>query len=251
MSRPRGIFLLPNPLTTAALFSGFYAIVSAVYGNFVAAAIAIFVAMVLDGLDGRVARLTQTQSEFGAQYDSLSDVIAFGVAPALVSFLWALHDLGKLGWISAFLFVACAALRLARFNTQLASMDKRFFSGLASPAAAALISAWVWVLTEQGVTGNAVRYPMAAIVAATGLLMVSNFRYYSFKDIGGRARVPFIALLIVVAVFAVASFDPALFLLLVCSAYALSGPLFSLWCWFFPGRQARLLKALAQKNSGQ
>jgi CDP-diacylglycerol--serine O-phosphatidyltransferase len=225
----RGIYLLPNLFTTGALFSGFYAIVAAMNGHFDKAAIAIFVAMVLDGLDGRVARLTNTQSDFGAEYDSLSDMVSFGVAPALVAFTWALQGLGNVGWIAAFVYVAGAALRLARFNTQLEVTDKKYFIGLASPAAAAIVASMVWSLSEFGVEGKMIDWLVALVVASVGLLMVSNIKYYSFKDIDFRGRVPFFVLLLVVLIFAVVSLDPARVLFLAFFAYALSGPV--KWIW--------------------
>ena len=229
--RHKGIYLLPNLFTTAALFSGFFAIVSAMDGNFASAAIAIFVAMVLDGLDGRVARMTNTQSAFGAEYDSLSDMVAFGVAPALVVFSWSLHALGKVGWVFAFIYVAGAALRLARFNTHIGSEDKRFFTGLASPAAAAFVAGMIWALTDFGIDGRDIALPVGILAALTGLLMVSNVRYYSFKDLDLRGRVPFFVILLVVLVFAVISTDPSRILWLIFIAYALSGPLQALWRW--------------------
>ncbi|MCL5041926.1 MAG: CDP-diacylglycerol--serine O-phosphatidyltransferase [Gammaproteobacteria bacterium] len=229
--RHKGIYLLPNLFTTAALFSGFFAIVSAMDGNFANAAIAIFVAMVLDGLDGRVARMTNTQSAFGAEYDSLSDMVAFGVAPALVVFSWSLHALGKVGWVFAFIYVAGAALRLARFNTHIGSEDKRFFTGLASPAAAAFVAGMIWALTDFGIDGRDIALPVGILAALTGLLMVSNVRYYSFKDLDLRGRVPFFVILLVVLVFAVISTDPSRILWLIFVGYALSGPLQALWRW--------------------
>ncbi|PRB79837.1 CDP-diacylglycerol--serine O-phosphatidyltransferase [Pseudomonas sp. MYb185] len=229
--RHRGIYLLPNLFTTAALFSGFYAIVSAMNGNFSHAAIAIFVAMVLDGLDGRVARLTNTQSAFGAEYDSLSDMVAFGVAPALVAFTWALADLGKVGWIFAFIYVAGAALRLARFNTHIGSADKRYFTGLASPSAAGLVAGMVWALSDFGVDGGDISLLVGILTALGGLLMVSNVRYYSFKDLDMRGRVPFVVILLVVLVFAIISTDPSRILWFIFIAYSVSGPLQALWRW--------------------
>ncbi len=222
--RHRGIYLLPNLFTTAALFSGFYAIINAMSGNFEQAAIAIFVAMILDGMDGRVARLTNTQSAFGAEYDSLSDMVAFGVAPALVAFEWALGSLGKVGWMVAFIYVAGAALRLARFNTQVGKADKRYFTGLASPAAAALVAGMVWGFHDWDVAGKDIAFLIAVIVALAGMLMVSNIRYYSFKDLDLKGRVPFFVILIAVLVFAVVFTDPARVLLLVFLIYACSGP---------------------------
>ena len=190
--RRRGIFLLPNLLTTGALFSGFYAIVHGMSGQFESAAIAIFIAMFFDGLDGRVARLTGTESAFGVQYDSLSDMVSFGVAPALVCFSWALSGLGKFGWAAAFIYVAGAALRLARFNTQVGTADNSYFRGLASPAAAALLASLVWSATDLGFTGEnlpgLVAFTAALLTASAGLLMVSNFRYLSFKKFDLRRR---------------------------------------------------------------
>src|SRR5438045_7871369 len=181
--RRRGIFLLPNLFTTAALFAGFYAIVQAMNGRFDQSAVAIFVAMVLDGLDGRVARLTRTQSAFGAEYDSLSDMVSFGVAPALVVYEWSLKGMGKLGWLAAFVYCAGAALRLARFNTQLDVADKRYFQGLPSPSAAALVSGMVWVMVEREVSADGVKWLAWCVTLFAGLTMVSTVKYYSGKTI--------------------------------------------------------------------
>jgi len=229
--RHRGIYLLPNLFTTANLFAGFFSIITAINGNFYVAAATVFVAMVLDSLDGRVARLTNTQSAFGAEYDSLSDMVAFGLAPAVLAYEWALSELGNVGLTVAFIYVACAALRLARFNTQIGKVDKRWFIGLASPAAAGVVAGWVWAvwaLDEVGIRG--VDLPLvlvmlfALMVAASGLLMVSNIKYYSFKDLDLKGRVPFVAILVVVLVFAVVFSDPPRILLLIFLAYAASGP---------------------------
>jgi CDP-diacylglycerol---serine O-phosphatidyltransferase len=228
----KGIYLLPNLFTTGALFSGFFAIVASMNGHFDKAAIAVFVAMVLDGLDGRVARLTNTQSDFGAEYDSLSDMVSFGIAPALVAFSWSLQSLGNFGWIAAFIYVAGAALRLARFNTQIDTADKNYFTGLASPAAAAVVASTVWMLHESGVDGIDVSWLVAFVVAGAGILMVSNVQYHSFKGIDFRGKVPFMALLIVVAIFAVISLDPAAMFLLLFVTYALSGPVMSAKNWY-------------------
>lgn len=222
--RHRGIYLLPNLFTTANLFAGFYSIINAMNGNFYVAAAAVFVAMVLDGLDGRVARLTNTQSAFGAEYDSLSDMVAFGVAPALLAFEWALGSLGKVGWMVAFIYVAGAALRLARFNTQVGKADKRWFTGLASPAAAGVVAGTVWAFSDFGIQGSNMAFVVAMLVAAAGVLMVSNIRYYSFKDLDLKGRVPFVAILLVVLVFAVVFSDPPRVLLLIFLVYAVSGP---------------------------
>ena len=222
--RHRGIYLLPNLFTTANLFAGFYAIINAMNGNFYVAAAAVFVAMVLDSLDGRVARLTNTQSAFGAEYDSLSDMVAFGVAPALLAFEWALGSMGKVGWMVAFIYVAGAALRLARFNTQIGSADKRYFIGLASPAAAGVVAGTVWAFSDFGIKGSNMAFVVAVLVAAAGMLMVSNIKYHSFKDLDLKGRVPFVAILAVVLVFAVVFSDPPRILLIIFLAYAASGP---------------------------
>ena len=232
----RGIYLLPNLLTTGAMFSGFYAIIASIGGDYVSAVIAIFVAGLFDGLDGRVARLTNTQSEFGVQYDSLSDLVSFGVAPALVLYTWSLHSLaeygsawGKVGWAAAFIFAACGALRLARFNTQVGVQDKRYFQGLAIPAGAGPGDVVLWMTLYLGMTGDDVQFitPIVAVVA--GLLMVSRFRYYSFKVWPQGDRVAFfwipVALLIVVAMV----INPPCVLFGVTAAYALSGPILTLW----------------------
>lgn len=223
--RRRGIFLLPNLLTTGALFAGFYAVIAGMAGNFRDASVAILVAMALDGLDGRVARLTNTQSAFGAEYDSLSDLLAFGVAPALICFNWALATLGKLGWTAAFIYVACAALRLARFNVQLGTVDKRFFVGLASPAAAGLVVFMVWTAFKYDLEVNPFVATVAALITVcTGLLMVLNIRYLSFKDLDFRNRVPFVVILGVILLLVIISWDPPTVLFSMAVIYALSGP---------------------------
>jgi len=227
-NRRRGIYLLPNLFTTAALFAGFYAIVAAMDSNFEKAAIAIFIAMVLDGLDGRVARMTNTQSEFGAEYDSLSDMVSFGLAPALVMYEWVLLGMGKVGWLAAFIYVAAAALRLARFNTQVAVADKNYFQGLASPAAAAVIAGAVWVGDDYQLTGVVVNWAAALLTILAGILMVSNIRYYSFKTLDLRGRVPFVAMLIIVLIFVLISIDPPQVLWGVFLLYALSGPILTI-----------------------
>ena len=230
--RRQGVFLLPNLITTGALFAGFYAIIAAIKGDFESAAIAIFVAGVFDGLDGRIARLTNTSSKFGAEYDSLSDMVSFGVAPALVVFSWALSDLGKFGWSAAFIYVACAALRLARFNTQIDTADKNFFTGLASPAAAGIIASMVWVCHDLGLVGADLPRELAIVVAVltavVGFLMVANFPYYSFKGVDFRGRVPFVVIFAVVLVFGLVTLDPPSIFLLAGLAYALSGPIMKL-----------------------
>jgi len=224
----KGIFLLPNLLTTAALFSGFFSIVSAINGNFVYAGMAIFAAQMLDGLDGRVARLTNSQSLFGAQYDSLSDVISFGLAPALIVFLWGLNSVGQAGWIISFLYVAAAALRLARFNTYIGSEDS-FFKGLPRPIAGAMVVYFVWAMSSYGIQGEEVGRTLAIstalLTAIVSLLMVVNIPYYSFKEIDMKKRVPFLSMLLVIFIFALIAIDPPIVLASCALAYILSGPL--------------------------
>ena len=228
VKRRRGIYLLPNLFTTAALFAGYYAIVAAMQGRFEAAAIAIFIAMILDGLDGRVARLTNTQSDFGAQYDSLADLASFGIAPSLVMYQWALSGMGKLGWLAAFIYTASAALRLARFNTQVGTADKDYFQGLASPAAAAIIAALVWVGNDYIEPGKVLNITALIVTVCAGLLMVSNFRYNSFKGIDLRGKVPFLSMLVFVLVIVLVTYDPPIVLFTVFFGYALSGPIMTL-----------------------
>jgi len=234
----KGIYLLPNMFTTGALFAGFYAIIAAMNGRFEIAAISIFLAGLLDGLDGRVARLTNTQSAFGAEYDSLSDMVSFGVAPALIVYLWSLVYLrdvsvfmGKLGWLAAFIYATCTALRLARFNTQIGVADKRYFQGLASPAAAAVVMGAVWVCESYDIVGEDVVYAALVLTIAAGALMVSKFSYYSFKDFDLRERVPFVALLAVMLIFVFLSMETATVLFSFFFLYMLSGPIVSLFRW--------------------
>ena len=210
--RRRGIYLLPNLFTTAALFAGFYAIVQAMNLRFGQAAVAIFVAMVLDGLDGRVARLTRTQSAFGAEYDSLSDMVSFGAAPALIVYEWALKGMGNLGWIAAFVYVAGAALRLARFNVMLDVADKRWFTGIPSPAAAALVAGLVWIIDDLSIDPTGLRWWAWAVTLFAGLTMVSNIPYYSFKAINLKKSVPFLAIFAFVPVIALVWYQPAIVL---------------------------------------
>ena len=237
--RRRGIYLLPNLLTTAALFGGFYAIVQAMNGRFQDAAIAIFVAMVLDGLDGRVARLTKTQSAFGAEYDSLSDMVSFGAAPALVVYEWALRGLGQSGWIAAFVYVACAALRLARFNTMLEVADKRYFQGLPSPAAAALVAGFVWIIEDAAIDPEAVRWAACVVTVFAGLTMVSNLKYYGFKTINLRRSVPFVVIFGIVMFFVLVSLRPAVVLFTGFVVYALGGYVWTGWLLYKRRRLAR------------
>lgn len=229
----RGIFLLPNLFTTAALFAGFYAIVAAINGDFAAAGLAIWLGQLLDGMDGRIARLTNSQSKFGEQYDSMSDMVSFGVAPALVMFIWCLSGLGKLGWAVAFMYVACAGVRLARFNAQADTADQRFFTGLASPPAATLIAATVWTGHDMGYLGLELagwaQGLLALEVFLVGLLMVVNVPYHSFKGIDFKGRVPFAAVFGVILIFVVISIDPPRVLLAMAATYALSGPLIFAW----------------------
>lgn len=226
--RRRGIYLLPNFITTAALFAGFYAIVAGMNGNFIAASMAIFAAGLLDTADGRVARWTRTESQFGAEYDSLSDMVAFGVAPALVAFSWGLDTLGQIGWVVTFVYMACTALRLARFNTK---GDNKTFTGLASPAAAGIIafSIWTWADSGLGPPSGGAAAAMAVLVVGAALLMVSNIAYFSPKVLDLKGRVPFVTLVLVVLVFAVMLVDPPRVLLLMAITYALSGPAQMLW----------------------
>jgi CDP-diacylglycerol--serine O-phosphatidyltransferase len=235
--RGRGIYLLPNLFTSGGLFAGFYAIIAATQGQFDNACVAVFIAAILDGVDGRVARLTNTQSEFGMQYDSLADLISFGLAPALVMYHWALSTTrldgvvpGKLGWIAAFLYAACAALRLARFNSQVGQVDKRWFIGLASPAAAGLVASFVWTCHDLGFSGEELRYVAMAVTVAAALLMVSRLRYFSFKGSGSRSdRVPFLGIIVVLAVVIAIAVDPPIVLLAIGTLYALSGPAYWIW----------------------
>lgn len=224
--RRRSIYLLPNLFTTGALFAGFYAIVAGMRGDFEHSAVAIFIAMIMDGLDGRIARLTKTQSAFGAQYDSLSDMVSFGLAPALVSYNWALSGLGKTGWLAAFIYAATAALRLARFNIQSDTTDKRYFVGLPSPAAAAVVAGMVWMGSEFEFSGKRISFLVAVLVVCIGVLMVSRLRYYSFKEID-KEHVPFVTVLILVLIFSVIAWYPPLVLFTIFFLYALSGPV--LW----------------------
>ncbi|MDH4029920.1 MAG: CDP-diacylglycerol--serine O-phosphatidyltransferase [Chromatiales bacterium] len=234
----KGIYLLPNLLTTAALFAGFFAVVAAMDGNFQKAAVAIFVAMVMDGLDGRVARLTSTESDFGKEYDSLADMVSFGLAPALVIYEWGVVNLsqfhwlwGRLGWLAAFFYSVCAALRLARYNARIGLADKRFFEGLPSPSGAALVAGLVGLASKYEFGGGSAFVIAFMVTATAGALMVSNFPYYSGKDFNLGGRIPFAYLLLVPAVFMVISLDPPLVLFSLFALYALSGPILSLIRW--------------------
>lgn len=241
--RYRGIYLLPNLFTTGAMFSGFYAIVAGIGGRFTSAAIAVFVAALLDSMDGRVARLTRTQTDFGVQYDSLSDLVSFGLAPALVLYTWSLHSLGaygvawgRLGWAAAFIYAACAALRLARFNTQAGVADKRYFQGLASPAAAGVCMAFVWAMHKDGVSGETLCFVTPFLAIVVGLLMVSRVRYVSFKTLPENERVTFLWIIAAVLILVLLTIDTAHVLLAVLGLYVVSGPVLTAWAM---GRRRR------------
>ena len=227
--RSRGIYLLPNAFTTAALFCGFYAIVMAMNGQFFNASVAIFAAMVLDATDGRVARLTNTQSEFGAQYDSLSDMVSFGAAPALIVYEWALRGMGKLGWLAAFVYCAGAALRLARFNTNIAVVDKRFFQGLPSPAAAALVAGFIWLMDDLRIGGADFSWLAWIITVYAGLTMVTNAPFYSFKDVSLKKSVPFVVIVVIALGIALINIHPPLVLFAMFVVYGASG--YVLYAW--------------------
>lgn len=227
--RRKGIYILPNLFTLAALFGGFYAIVMAINGRFDMAAIGIFCAMVLDSLDGRVARMTNTQSAFGEQMDSLSDMVSFGAAPALISYVWALNGLGRWGWFASFVYCACAALRLARFNVNTAVVDKRYFQGLPSPAAAALVAGFLWIATEWNIKGADVAWYMLVLVLFSGLTMVTNVPFYSFKDVQMKKSVPFVVIVAIALGIAVINIDPPTVLFALFVIYGLSGYVIYAW----------------------
>jgi CDP-diacylglycerol---serine O-phosphatidyltransferase len=228
--KPRkGIYVLPNLFTLAALFGGFYSIVMAMNGRFEQAAIGVFCAMVLDSLDGRVARMTNTQSAFGEQMDSLADMVSFGAAPALIAYVWALTGLGRWGWIAAFVYCACAALRLARFNVNTAVVDKRFFQGLPSPAAAALVIGFIWLMTEAGVKGAEVSWLMFGLTLYAGLTMVTNVPFYSFKDVSLKRSVPFAVIVSIALGIAVINIDPPTVIFGLFVLYGMSG--YALYVW--------------------
>ncbi|MFW9610714.1 MAG: CDP-diacylglycerol--serine O-phosphatidyltransferase [Fluviibacter sp.] len=236
----RGIYILPNLFTTGALFAGFYAIVQAMNGAFEQAAVAVFVAMVLDGLDGRVARMTKTQSAFGAEYDSLSDMVSFGAAPALIVYEWALRGMGKFGWMAAFLYCAGAALRLARFNTTLEVVDKRYFQGLPSPAAAALVAGFIWVMGDLGIAGPDVAWLAAPLTIFAGVTMVTSVKFYSFKDINLRRSVPFVVVAAFALALALISSYPPGWLFGFFLVYALSGYVMAVLPKRKPGKPLRV-----------
>jgi len=247
----RGIYLLPNLLTTGALFTGFYSIVAAIDGNFFAAAVAIYVAMFLDGLDGRVARMTSTESDFGKEFDSLADMVSFGLAPAIVTYQWGVARFseygplwGRLGWLAAFLYTVAAAFRLARFNTSLAVDDKRYFQGLPSPPAASGIAAMVWLSIDYEIHGIIAMAAGIGITTLTGLAMMSNFRYLSFKDFNLSSRVRFANLLIIPLILIVVSLNPPVVLFAMFFTYATSAPAYWLW-----RRRGSLSRARKQSNA--
>lgn len=231
--RRKGIYLLPNLFTSAALFAGFFAIIAAINGDFAAAGLAIFFGQLLDGLDGRVARMTNTQSRFGQEFDSLSDMVTFGLAPAIIVFMWCLSDLGKLGWAVAFLYVASAAIRLARFNAAVDTADSRYFSGLASPPAATLVASAVWLGYDLGYIASSLPFAlvitMAILTAVVGFLMIANVRYHSFKGINFSRRVSVAALLLFILLIGLIATDPPKVLFLLACSYAFSGPVATLW----------------------
>ena len=249
--RSKGVYLLPNAFTTANLFAGFYAIVQAMNGRFEAAAVAIFVAMVLDSLDGRVARLTHTQSVFGEQYDSMSDMVSFGAAPALIVYEWALRGMGKLGWLAAFVYCAAAALRLARFNANIGIVDKRFFQGLPSPAAAALVAGMVWIVTNLRDEGQLVLTPFDLrwlvwfVTIYAGVSMISSAPFYSFKTVNLKRSVPYMVGPLIVLAFVLVSYHPPLVLFLLFMGYAVSGYL--TWAW----RRWKTPRSAASRSSPQ
>lgn len=244
--RRKGIYLLPNLFTTAGLFAGFYAIVAAMKGLYEIAPLAVFIAMIADSLDGRVARLTNTQTAFGAEYDSLSDMVAFGIAPALIMYNWTLHALGKMGWLAAFLYTAAGALRLARFNTQVGIADKRFFQGLPIPAGAAIVSGLVWVGYDYGVPSYTLNVMTACLMVIVAGLMVSNIRYYSFKDFDLKNKVPFVSILVMVLTFVAISIDPPQVLFLIFLSYGLSGIVYTVWV---KQRNRRARKVIAKEQA--
>ncbi len=224
-----GIYLLPNLFTTASLFAAFYSIVASLKAQYEGAVIAIFIGMIADGLDGRIARITNTQTAFGGEYDSLSDMVTFGVAPALLVYSWNLQKLGKIGWLVAFIYTAAVALRLARFNTQIATSDKRYFQGLACPPGAAIVSSFTWFSYQHQLEHFAISIVTAIITVVTSVLMVSNIRYYSFKEIDFKGKVPFLYLLLMVILFVAVAANPSLVLFTGFVIYALSGPLQTLY----------------------
>jgi CDP-diacylglycerol---serine O-phosphatidyltransferase len=228
-SRQRGIYLLPNLFTIGSFFAGFFAIIASFKGNYEVAAIAIFIAMIMDSLDGRVARLTNTITAFGAEFDSLADMVSFAVAPALLAYTWGLSAFGKFGWLSAFIYMVAVALRLARFNTQVGSVDKRYFQGIPCPAAAAVVTSFIWICSDFEIFSKPAALILAIIMIVVGVLMVSNVRFRSFKDAELKDHVRFVVILIAVLVFVLITFDPSKVLFVVFAGYAISGPVVTVW----------------------
>lgn len=227
--RKRGVFVLPNLLTTASLFCGFYSVIASMKGDFLLAAVSILIATVLDGLDGRIARITNTMSKFGAEYDSLSDVIAFGVAPALLAYMWALFSYGKTGWLAAFLFVVCGALRLARFNVQIGLIESKVFNGLPIPAAATVVASALLFFDYLGGRGTFDEPIVLISVVFLSLLMVSNVKYYSFKDLNFFSRKPFLSFVLIVVIFVIIVWEPQVMIFTFSVGYSLSGPVWLLY----------------------
>jgi len=243
ITQRRGIYLLPNLFTTFGIFCGFYGIVASMSGNFIDASFALFAAMLMDSLDGRVARMTNTTSDFGAEYDSLADIVSFGVAPALIAYNWgALAQLGKLGWLAAFAYVVCGALRLARFNIMPETVDKKYFQGLPIPSAAAVIIGMVWFGEVVGWNGKDLAIPVAIITTFCGLMMVSNFRYHSFKEVDWKGKVPFVSVLVMVLIIIMVASNPPLVLFPVFTLYLISGPIVTL-------RQLQKVRAERKKDN--
>jgi len=241
----KGIYLLPNLMTTLALFAGFYAVIAGMNGQYELGAIAVFVAMVFDGLDGRIARMTNSPSAFGAEYDSLADMVSFGLAPALLVYQWALQDFGKLGWLIAFIYSVGAALRLARFNTQVGIADKRYFQGLPSPAAAALLAGFIWMIETNQIETGIESVVVLILTLLSGLMMVSNIRFSSFKELNLKGKVPFVTLFVIVLVFVVITIKPAMILFGLFLGYFVSGPLLTLRMV----QQKRTLRRQGKKTS--
>ena len=241
-----GIYLLPNLLTTASLFAAFYSIVASLKAQYDVAVIAIFIGMVADGLDGRIARMTNTESAFGAEYDSLSDMVTFGVAPALLLYSWSLHQFGKLGWLVAFIYTAAVALRLARFNTQVETADKRYFQGLNCTFAAAFVSSFVGLCQQHDWSFEVVSIASSCIAIFSAVLMVSNVRYYSFKDLDFKGKVPFLYVLLIVLIFVAVAANPTVMVFVGSALYALSGPFQTL---YMLNRMRKQRKKIAKAKS--
>ncbi len=232
-----GVYLLPNLFTTASLFAAFYSIVASMETQYETAIIAIFIGMIADGLDGRIARLTNTQTAFGAQYDSLSDMVTFGVAPSLLLYSWSLRHLGKVGWLIAFIYTAAVALRLARFNTNTKKIDKRYFQGLACPPAAAFVCSFVWLCQPNTVESRLIMDISAVLTVIAAMMMVSSIRYYSFKEIDFKGKVPFLYLLLMVVLFVAIAANPSVILFVGFVGYALSGPIWAAWRMYIRRRK--------------